>query len=251
MDKIKNYFIRPWDSDAMQSVTPISSRVREHLFMVYWTLFITCVFILSGAISHLLFNNGGFVSALGFIGSVWFISRINPWREIRRFLFLMPAAYFSGATLGPLINLIIEMDQRNIIKIIVVGMLFFGCYLGAIMQSLDRTVIYQFGEYTAPFIIATWLATSDAYEDAPTYVYAILSWLIVHMNLYNQLAIFRAIHNEENFYVSTAITFFTEFPVHVVDLLIHTVDVGIMVRTIRKRSEAATPRTRRSRAART
>ncbi|XP_024995912.1 bax inhibitor 1-like [Cynara cardunculus var. scolymus] len=225
MDRIKNYFIRPWDSDAMLSVTPISSVVRQHLLMVYCTLFYSFVFILSGAVSHLLFNHGGWVSAFGFMGSVWWIYRIKPWREIRRVLLLMTASYFSGATLGPLINLIIEMDQRNIIKIIMGGILFFSCYLGAIIHSLERAVIYQLGEYSAPILIAAWMVISDAYPGLFTYMYLILTWLIIHMNLYNQLTIFRATHHpEENYYVSTAITFFTEFAKHIIDLLRHTID---------------------------
>ncbi|KAJ9556656.1 hypothetical protein OSB04_011270 [Centaurea solstitialis] len=295
MDRIKNYFIRAWDSEAMLTLTPIQRSVYEHLLTVYFTLFYSSIFALSGAILHQLFNIGGWISAHGFIGSLWCLSRVNPWREIPRDWLLMAAAFFSGATLGPLINLIIEMDQSNVIKIIMGALVFFASYLAAIASSRDRTVIYQFAEYSTPILITTWMVMSDTYPGLRThtvclvtlpfqwysvvhigafvagmlkrwlnvpihmvwilalcyiyehtildlmasyllkkqttpnsccfplqYVYAILMWLFVHMNLCNQLAIHQAIHNpDENYYVSTTITFFTEFPFHIINLLIH------------------------------
>ncbi|KAI3693196.1 hypothetical protein L6452_33027 [Arctium lappa] len=197
MNTIKNYFIKPWNSTAMLSDDPIPHIAWEHLLMVYSTLCYAFVFALFGGFSHIFFNNGGWTTAVGFIGTSWWISRIKPWMEIRRVILLMAAAYFLGVTLGPLINLFIEMDQRNWLQM----------------------------WFTVPFHLL-WISLLCYFFDYPLsdllYVYLLVLLLIVHMKMHSQEAIFlTARHNEESYYVSTTVAFFTDFPARTITFFMH------------------------------
>ncbi|XP_024995911.1 bax inhibitor 1-like [Cynara cardunculus var. scolymus] len=197
MDRIKKYFVRPWNSAAMLSNDPVPRFAWEHLLMMYSTLCYAFVFALFGGFSHVFFNNGGWITAVGFIGTSLWISKIKPWREIPRVILLMVAAYFSGVTLGPLINLFIEMDQRNRLQM----------------------------WFTVPFHLV-WISLLCYFFDYPlsdlVFVYLLVLSLIIHMKMHSQHAIFLAArHNEESYYVSTTIAFFTDFPARTIGFFTH------------------------------
>ncbi|KAJ9556660.1 hypothetical protein OSB04_011274 [Centaurea solstitialis] len=279
MDAIKNYFIKPYNPTAMLTNDPIPRFAWEHLLKVYATLCYTFVFALFGGFSHVLFDNGGWITAVGFIGALCWISIIRPWREvdfIPRTILLMAAGYFFGVTLGPMINLFIEMDQSDVVKIIMGGIVFFSCHLGAVVYSFDREIIYQNGEFSAPIFITIWMIISESYSsllahaifllvlpfqwypavfllnffrnrlkmwftvpfhlvwiwllcyffDYPlfdlVYVYLLVLSLIIHLKMHSQQAIFLAAHhNEESYYVNSAIAFFTDFPARTIAFFTH------------------------------
>ncbi|KAJ9556663.1 hypothetical protein OSB04_011277 [Centaurea solstitialis] len=168
MDAIKNYFIKPWNSTAMLTNDPIPQFAWEHLVKVNGTLCYVFVFALFGGLEHVLFDNGGWITAVGFLGALWWMSRVKPWREIPRTTLLMAAAFFFGVTLGPMINLFIEMDQSDIIKIIMGGIVFFSCYFGAAIYSFDREIIYQIGQFSSPIFITIWMIVSESYSGLST-----------------------------------------------------------------------------------
>ncbi|KAJ9556662.1 hypothetical protein OSB04_011276 [Centaurea solstitialis] len=179
MDAIKNYFIKPWNSTAMLTNDPIPRFAWEHLVRVYATLYYAFVFALFGAFSHVHFDNGGWITAVGFVGALLWMSRIKPWRElfdfkIPRTILLMVAAFFSGVTLGPMINLFIEMDQSDLIKIIMGGIVSFNCHLGAVIHGVDREIIYLIGEFTAPIFITIWMIISESYSSLLVHVIFLL-----------------------------------------------------------------------------
>ncbi|KAJ9556659.1 hypothetical protein OSB04_011273 [Centaurea solstitialis] len=278
MNAIKNYFIKPYNPTVMLSYDPIPRFAWEHLVKVYATLCYVFGFALFGGIEHVHFHNGGWITAVGFIGALWWMSRIRPWREIPRTILLMAAAFFFGVTLGPMINLFIEMHQSDVIKIITEGIVFFACYYGAAIYSFDREIIYQIGQFSSPIFITIWMIVLEHYSSLFThaafllvlvlplqwsktcfklkifrnrlqmlftipfhlvwssllsdyfdyalsdlmFVYLLVWLLIVHMKMHSQQAMFLAAHhNEENYHVNTAITFFTDFPARTIAFFTH------------------------------
>ncbi|THG13611.1 hypothetical protein TEA_001278 [Camellia sinensis var. sinensis] len=91
--------------------------VCVHLF--HLDLFIShslcCALIASaaGAYLHTLWNIGGLLTTLGYLGSIVWLPSTPPYEEQqKRVSLLMVDALFEGASIAPLIELAIEIDPR-------------------------------------------------------------------------------------------------------------------------------------------
>ncbi|KAL4567250.1 hypothetical protein LXL04_022827 [Taraxacum kok-saghyz] len=164
MDRFKKYVIKPWNSTAvLNQDSPLPRFVSEHLVNVYCTLGYTLVSALLGTFSHLYFTHGGWVTAVGFIGTLYWMSMIQPWRENYRTALLIAASYLFSSTIIPAINLIFDVNQSIIIKIIMGGIVYCSCHFGAAIHTDDRNVIYAVGEFSTPIFVTAWMIIYETY----------------------------------------------------------------------------------------
>lgn len=103
-----------WDYNAMKNMKKISPAVQNHLKRVYLSLSCALVTAAIGVYLHLLLNIGGLLTGLACIGSVIGLLSVptSSNNEGKRAALLLAAAAFKGATLGPLIDAVIDIDSR-------------------------------------------------------------------------------------------------------------------------------------------
>ncbi|KAI8013588.1 Bax inhibitor 1 [Camellia lanceoleosa] len=92
---------------SLRSSKPISNRFISHS--------LCCALIASaaGACLHILWNIGGLLTTLGYLGSIVWLPSTPPYEEQqKRVSLLMVDALFEGASIAPLIELAIEIDPR-------------------------------------------------------------------------------------------------------------------------------------------
>ncbi|XP_004511734.1 bax inhibitor 1 [Cicer arietinum] len=146
-----------WNFDALKNFGQISPVVQNHLKQVYLTLCFAVVAAAVGTYVHVLFNLGGFLTTIACVGtSVWLLST-PPFEERKRLTLLMAAALFQGASIGPLIDLAIQIDPSLIFSSFVATALAFGCFSGAALVAKRREYLYLGGLLSSGLSILLWL----------------------------------------------------------------------------------------------
>eukprot|EP00899_Mesostigma_viride_P006199 jgi/Mesvir1/15580/Mv03199-RA.1 len=125
----------------------ITVDVQRHLQLVYLTL---CGAILScavGAYAHLLWNLGGTLSLLATLGCmIWLgVTPDTPPNKQQRMGLLLGAAFFNGASIGPLIAAVAMIDPRIIVTAFLGTCVVFACFSGAALFSRRRSFLYLGG----------------------------------------------------------------------------------------------------------
>lgn len=87
---------------------------------MYLTLCSALAFSALGAYLHILLNVGGTLTTLGCLAAIAYLISLpaSQDQERNRFALLMAAALLQGASVGPLVDLVIDFDPRSIIVII-------------------------------------------------------------------------------------------------------------------------------------
>ena len=87
---------------------------------MYLTLCSALAFSALGAYLHILLNVGGTLTTLGCLVAIAYLISLpaSQDQERNRFALLMAAALLQGASVGPLVDLVIDFDPRSIIVII-------------------------------------------------------------------------------------------------------------------------------------
>jgi len=111
----------------------------------------------AGAYLHVVFNIGGILTLIAGVGtSIWLLST-PPYQERKRLGLLMAAAMFQGASIGPLIDMAIQVDPSLIFSSFVATALAFGCFSGAALVAKRREYLYLGGLVSSGLSILLWL----------------------------------------------------------------------------------------------
>ncbi|ERN01164.1 bax inhibitor 1 [Amborella trichopoda] len=212
--------------DSLKNFRQISPAVQAHLKRVYSCLCFALIASAVGVFFHLLWNIGGVITFLACMGSMgWLLSiPAYPYEEKKRVLLLMVSALCHGATLGPLIDLVIQIDPRILISAFVGTALAFGCFSGAAMLGRRREWIYLGGLLSSGISILFWLqfASSIFGGSAAVFKFELYFGLLVfvgYMVVDTQKIIERA-HFGDMDYVKHSLDLFVDFVAVFVRLLI-------------------------------
>ncbi|XP_045815389.1 bax inhibitor 1-like [Trifolium pratense] len=224
-----------WNSNTLRNFGEISPKVQNHLKQVYLTLCFAVAAAAVGAYLHVLLNLGGFLTTIAGIGSgIWLLST-PPYEERKRLALLMAAALFQGASIGPLIDLAIQIDPSLIFSSFVATALAFGCFSGAALVAKRREYLYLGGLVSSGLSILMWLHFASAIFGG--------SMAIFKFELYFGLLVFvgyivvdtqeivEKAHLGDLDYVKHALTLFTDLAAIFVRILV------IMIKNSSERTE--------------
>ncbi|CAJ2645887.1 unnamed protein product [Trifolium pratense] len=224
-----------WNSNTLRNFGEISPKVQNHLKQVYLTLCFAVAAAAVGAYLHVLLNLGGFLTTIAGIGSgIWLLST-PPYEERKRLTLLMAAALFQGASIGPLIDLAIQIDPSLIFSSFVATALAFGCFSGAALVAKRREYLYLGGLVSSGLSILMWLHFASAIFGG--------SMAIFKFELYFGLLVFvgyivvdtqeivEKAHLGDLDYVKHALTLFTDLAAIFVRILV------IMIKNSSERTE--------------
>ncbi|MBA0652106.1 hypothetical protein Goklo_019387 [Gossypium klotzschianum] len=102
-----------WSYDTLKNFRQISPIVQAHLKQVYLTLCCALIASAVGAYLHILWNIGGYLTTFACLGTIIWLLSTPPCEEQKRVSLLMASAVFEGASIGPLIDLAIQIDPRS------------------------------------------------------------------------------------------------------------------------------------------
>lgn len=136
-----------WASPSLKNLSSLSPGVRHHLTKVYTTLAGALLFSVVGVFLHHYLNIGGLLTGLGFMGCAIWLSATPSTRaeETKRLTLLAAASAFQGASLGPLVEIVIKFDSSLLATALVGTSLIFACFSGASLFARQRQYLFLGG----------------------------------------------------------------------------------------------------------
>lgn len=224
-----------WSYDTLKNFRQISPIVQNHLKRVYLTLCCALIASAVGAYLHILWNIGGSLTTLACFGTIIWLLSIPPHEEQMRVSLLMMSAVFEGVSIGPLIDLAIQIDPSVLIAAFVGTALAFACFSGAAMLARRKEYLYLGGLLSSGVSMLLWLHFASSIFGGSTALFKIeiyfgLLVFVGYMVVDTQDIIEKA-HFGDLDYVKHALNLFTDFVAVFVRILI------IMLKNSAEKSE--------------
>ncbi|PWZ05780.1 Bax inhibitor 1 [Zea mays] len=214
--------------ESLKRLGHISPAVQSHLKHVYLTLCSALAFSALGAYLHILLNVGGALTTVGCVASIAFLISLPASRdqERNRLALLMSAALLQGASVGPLVDLVIDLDSRILVTAFVGTAVAFACFSGAAIIAKRREYLYLGGLLSSGLSILLWLqfATSIFGHTSATFMFE---------------EIIERAHRGDMDYIKHALTLFTDFVSVLVRILV------IMMKNAQEKSQDEKKRKKR------
>ncbi|XP_047337821.1 bax inhibitor 1-like [Impatiens glandulifera] len=213
-----------WSYESLKNFRQISPSVQNHLKQVYLSLCCALIASAVGAYLHILWNIGGFLTTIGCIGSIIWLLSTPSYEEQKKVSLLMSAALFEGASIGPLIELGIEIDPSLVISAFVGCAVAFGCFSMAAMLARRREYLYFGGLLSSGLSLLFWLqfASSVFGGSAAIFKFELYFGLLLFVGyiVVDTQDIIEKAHYGDLDYVKHALTLFTDFAAVFVRILI-------------------------------
>ncbi|XP_050229805.1 bax inhibitor 1-like [Mercurialis annua] len=213
-----------WSYDSLKNFRQISPLVQTHLKKVYLTLCCALVASAAGAYLHILWNIGGLLTTFASIGCMVWLLSLPPYQEQKRMSLLMGAALFEGASIGPLIELAIDLDPSLLITAFVGTAVAFGCFSAAAMLARRREYLYLGGLLSSGVSILMWLHFASAIfgGSASVFKFELYFGLLVFVGyvVFDTQDIIEKAHLGDMDHVKHALNLFTDFVAVFVRILI-------------------------------
>eukprot|EP00884_Botryococcus_braunii_P005176 jgi/Botrbrau1/1465/Bobra.178_3s0022.1 len=156
---------RRFTPDTLFKFTDLSPVVQQHLQKVYLTLAGALLCSALGCYFNMLTGMGGLLAILGFIVcTTWLMmTQPVPSQLNKRYALLGGAAFSQGLTLGPLIDMVVNISPGIILTAFLATAAVFGCFSVASMLSKRRSYLYLGGMLTSVLTtfalmrFATWM----------------------------------------------------------------------------------------------
>ena len=112
-----------------------------------------------GAYLHIALNVGGTLTTVGCLAAIAFLISLpaSQHQERNRFALLMSAALLQGASVGPLLDLVLHLDPRILVTAFVGTAIAFGCFSAAAIIAKRREYLYLGGLLSSALSILLWL----------------------------------------------------------------------------------------------
>lgn len=226
-----------WDYHALKNLRKISPAVQNHLKRVYLSLSSAFVAAAVGVYLHLVWSIGGLLTGLAFMGClIWLLSiPAYSYNENKRIMLLMAAALLNGASLGPLIDIVINIDPSVLATAFLGTGLAFVCFSGAAILARRREFIFLGGLLGSGVSILLWLQFASAIFGGSNSIHMFETYfgllLFLGYIIFDTQMIIERADNGDYDYVKHSLELFTDFAAVFVRLLI------IMTRNAASRSE--------------
>ncbi|CAN6202882.1 unnamed protein product [Urochloa humidicola] len=231
--------------DSLKRLGHISPAVQSHLKHVYLTLCSALAFSALGAYLHIALNVGGTLTTVGCLAAIAFLISLPPSQdqERNRFALLMSAALLQGASVGPLLHLVLQLDPRILVTAFVGTAIAFGCFSGAAIVAKRREYLYLGGLLSSALSILLWLqfAASIFGHSSTTFTFELYFGLLVFLGymVFDTQEIIERAHHGDMDYIKHALTLFTDFVAVLVRVLV------IMLKNAQEKSEEEKKRKKR------
>ncbi|KAI3968487.1 hypothetical protein MKX01_007797, partial [Papaver californicum] len=230
MDSLASFFQgqqssrNSWSYESLKNFRQISPVVQNHLKLVYLSLSCALVSASVGAYLHILINIGGLLTTFACMGCIVWLSMTPAHEEKKKVGLLMASALFQGASIGPLIQLAMDIDSSIIVSAFVGTAIAFGCFSGAAMLARRREYLYLGGFLSSSISLLFWLsfASSIFGGHAAVFKFELYFGLLVFLGymVVDTQEIIEKAHLGDLDYVNHSLTLFTDLVAVFVRVLI-------------------------------
>jgi len=134
---------------ALKDFSKLDNPTRQHLKNVYACLSMSMVAAAVGSGVHLFTDilKGGFLSSIALLGFMIALALTpnNGKNQTTRIGILMGFAFCSGLSIGPLMELVIQIDPSIIVTAFFATVLIFGCFTLSALWAEQRSYLYLGG----------------------------------------------------------------------------------------------------------
>jgi len=132
---------------AVSDFTSIRKDVQHHLCLVYGLLAVTLATAALGSIVHILYNVGGLLTLFGAIGLILALTFTphTPANEMKRLGFLLGVGFLQGCSIGPLVNVALEVDYTLVSTAFLGTVAVFACFTGSALLADRRSLLFLGG----------------------------------------------------------------------------------------------------------
>jgi len=130
--------------DGIKNLGVLRKDVKEYVTKVYSTLTTCLILAAMGSYAYTLYELPRIISILlTFVGifAIYLTPKTEQYIYIR-LLALFGFAFFQGASIGPLINLVIAIDPNIIMTALLGTIVVFACFSGSAILSDKRSTIF-------------------------------------------------------------------------------------------------------------
>lgn len=229
MDYVASFFdsrSSSWNYASLRNFNKLSSPVQSHLQKVYLTLAAALLVSALGVYVHTLWHIGGLITSLGFIATTaWLVSTPStPAEEGKRLKLLAAAAFFEGASVGTLVEAVLQFDPSIVVMAFLGSVAVFACFSGAALVARRREYLFLGGILSSVVSLMLLLQFSSLIFGRSAFMYnvEIFGGLLVFMGYVlfdTQMIIERANRGDYN-YVKHALDLFVDFAAIFVRLLV-------------------------------
>ncbi|KAL4362955.1 hypothetical protein GQ457_04G037160 [Hibiscus cannabinus] len=208
-------FSSNWSSGSLKNLRHISPVVQSHLKQVYLTLCCALIASAVGAYTHILWNIGGYLTTFACLGTMYWLLSTPPYEEQKRVSLLMASAALEGASIGPVIDLAIQIDPSVLVAAFVGTALAFACFSAAAMLARRREYLYLGGLLSSGLSMLLWLHFASSIFGGSTalFMFEIYFGLLVFVGymVVDTQEIIEKAHLGDLDYVKHALTLFIDF----------------------------------------
>lgn len=210
--------------DSLKRLGHISPAVQSHLKHVYLTLCSALAFSALGAYLHIALNIGGTLTTIGCLAAIAFLISLpaSQHQERNRFALLMSAALLQGASVGPLVDLVLHLDPRILVTAFVGTAIAFGCFSAAAIIAKRREYLYLGGLLSSALSILLWLQFAASIFGHYYFTFELYFGLLVFLGymVFDTQEIIERAHHGDMDYIKHALTLFTDFVAVLVRVLV-------------------------------
>lgn len=176
MDSVFGAFSRSDRSYAsLKNLNRLSVPVQQHLLKVYQTLTAALAVAGVGVYLHLLWGFGGLLTGLGALAvTIWLMATpSSPSEEGKRLKLLASAAFLHGASIGPLVGHVIDIDSSILVTAFVGTACIFACFSGAALLARRRELLFLGGILSSAVSLLLWLGVASFFFGGSSAYFAI------------------------------------------------------------------------------
>ncbi|KAK9716301.1 hypothetical protein RND81_06G223900 [Saponaria officinalis] len=204
-----------WNFDTFKNFRHFSPVVQSHLQKVYLTLCCALVASAVGSYLHILWNIGGLLTTLACLGCMTWLLAVSPHEERKRSGLLMAAAVFEGASIGPLVQVAIEIDPSILVSAFVGCAIAFGCFSAAAMVAKRQEYLWLGAVCSSGLSLLFWLQFASSLFGGLTslFKFELYFGLLVFVGyiVFDTQMIIEKAHHGDLDHVKHALTLFTDF----------------------------------------
>jgi len=132
---------------ALLENSKLNGAIQKHLVNVYTTLSLCILFSAFGFLFYLktLFFVGGLLGFIASLGLIFWLSSVPPEEVTKRLSILFSFSFLEGLSIGPLLELAIEVDPSIIVSAFLGTCCIFLCFSGSALLSDRRSFLYLGG----------------------------------------------------------------------------------------------------------
>lgn len=161
---------RPFSMSALKDFSKLDQSTRLHLKKVYACLTVSMLSAACGSGVHLFTDvlKGGFLSAIASIGFLVALS-MTPYdgkNQSKRMGFLLGFAFCTGLGLGPLMDVVVQVDPSIIPTAFFATTLVFVCFTLSALWAEQRSYLYLGGTLLSGLSILCFLSIVNLFVGA-------------------------------------------------------------------------------------